>query len=136
MRLHFQVLIGLWNAPICVLLMNCSKKKFSHRALHFVDKIFPKLSLLNKNCYKDGDKSTKERWMYLNQIIITSTGNDANFYPIAGFFCGLFFFVKKSEYLHTPMVIEISLNRYPLVENQKWTSECALITKLLVTIPN
>ena len=49
---------------------------------------------MNKNCYKDGDKLTIERWMYLNQIIITSAGNDANFYPIAGF-GGLIFCIEK-----------------------------------------
>ena len=53
--------------------------------------------------------------MYLNQIIITSAGNEANLYPIAGF--GGYIFLKKSEYLHTPIMLEKSENHHPLVEN-------------------
>ena len=40
---------------------------------------------MNKNCYKDCDKLTIERCMYLEQIISTSAGIEANFYPIGGF---------------------------------------------------
>ena len=82
--------------------------------MHFVIKTNPKLSLLKKNCYQDGNKWIIKCYACITNIILTSVENEANFYQISVF--GVYF-VLKNKFLQAHIMLEKSENHQPLIEN-------------------